>query len=318
MWCDLCQNWTMKMTNEKDEELFDSLIEISEKLDQEEEFNQLIEQSLVEFKSPLMMPIYDEYWGSSVVGEIKISSAELQSKTAKKRPVLRDPKGGLTAAGRAYFKKKEGANLKPGVMGPANTPEKMRRKGSFLTRFFTNPSGPMKDDKGRSTRLALSAAAWGEPVPQNTSDAAALAAKGRRLLERYANSKKKKKSLPEDILVTSQLSTKALMNIEVPLYMKGMTGNGIESVYDSELSPINDTRRRRLVVEALSSSFIEKKTGYGSYVGGSVRDMKRMGQAHTDMMQIRKQKKNKKSRIEKAKKNVNNGSGEKLIPAQAS
>lgn len=109
---------------------------------------------------------------------------------ARKEP-LKDPKGGLTAAGRRHFKQTEGANLKPGVRGPADTPEKMRRKGSFLTRFFTNPSGPMKDDKGRPTRLALSAAAWGEPVPQNMQDAAKLAAKGRRLLERYAKLKNK-------------------------------------------------------------------------------------------------------------------------------
>ena len=46
---------------------------------------------------------------------------------------LKDPKGGLTPAGRKYFKETEGANLKPGVKGPADTPEKMRRKGSFLT-----------------------------------------------------------------------------------------------------------------------------------------------------------------------------------------
>jgi hypothetical protein len=118
----------------------------------------------------------------------------------KAKQPLKDPKGGLTAAGRRHFKQTEGANLKPGVKGPANTPEKMRRKGSFLTRFFTNPSGPMKDDKGRPTRLALSAAAWGEPVPQNMQDAAALAAKGRRLLERYANVKKQsvEKILEED------------------------------------------------------------------------------------------------------------------------
>lgn len=112
----------------------------------------------------------------------------LDTKGAK----LKDPKGGLTAAGRKYFKRTEGSNLKPGVRGAANTPEKLRRKGSFLTRFFTNPSGPMKDDKGRPTRLALSAAAWGEPVPQDASDAAALAAKGRRMLDRYEASKKKK------------------------------------------------------------------------------------------------------------------------------
>jgi hypothetical protein len=104
---------------------------------------------------------------------------------------LRDPKGGLTAAGREHFNRTEGSNLKPGVKGRADTPDKMRRKGSFLTRFFTNPSGPMKDEQGRPTRLALSAAAWGEPVPQNADDARELAAKGKRMLERYKNSKDK-------------------------------------------------------------------------------------------------------------------------------
>jgi hypothetical protein len=108
----------------------------------------------------------------------------------KAKQPLKDPKGGLTAAGRRHFNRTQGFKLKPGVRGPANTPEKLRRKGSFLTRFFTNPSGPMKDDKGRPTRLALSAAAWGEPVPQNAEDAAALASKGRRMLERYQNKKR--------------------------------------------------------------------------------------------------------------------------------
>lgn len=122
-------------------------------------------------------------------GKMVPNCVPIETKSAK----LRDPKGGLTAAGRKYFKRTEGANLKPGVRGAANTPEKMRRKGSFLTRFFTNPSGPMKDEKGRPTRLALSAAAWGEPVPQDRSDAAKLAAKGRRMLERYERSKKNKK-----------------------------------------------------------------------------------------------------------------------------
>jgi hypothetical protein len=122
----------------------------------------------------------------------------------KKQP-LKDPKGGLTAAGRRHFKQTEGANLKPGVKGPANTPEKMRRKGSFLTRFFTNPSGPMKDEKGRPTRLALSAAAWGEPVPQDMQDAARLAAKGKRLLERYKNMKNKSYTIEDEEEVLLEL-----------------------------------------------------------------------------------------------------------------
>ena len=132
---------------------------------------------------------------NQLTGTISIKSDEAVNENKDgidvKRQPLRDPKGGLTAAGRAHFKRTEGANLKPGVKGPADTPEKMRRKGSFLTRFFTNPSGPMKKPNGEPTRLALSAAAWGEPVPKNMEDAAKLAAKGRRLLERYSNTKKK-------------------------------------------------------------------------------------------------------------------------------
>lgn len=103
----------------------------------------------------------------------------------------KDPKGGLTAAGRAHFKKTEGANLKPGVKGKADTPEKMRRKGSFLRRHFAHPRGPMKDENGEPTRLALSAHAWGEPVPKDAAAAKRLAAKGTRLLERYQAAKKK-------------------------------------------------------------------------------------------------------------------------------
>lgn len=124
-------------------------------------------------------------------GKYRTGEKGLAEDALEKGEVLRDPKGGLTAAGRRHFRETEGSNLLPGVRGRADTPKKMRRKGSFLTRFFTNPSGPMKDENGKPTRLALSAAAWGEPVPQNMEDAAELAAKGRRLLERYANPKKK-------------------------------------------------------------------------------------------------------------------------------
>ena len=69
----------------------------------------------------------------------------------------KDPQGGLTAKGRTYFAEKEGSHLRPGVKGPADTPEKMLRKGSFLRRHFAHPRGPMKDPKGEPTRLALSA-----------------------------------------------------------------------------------------------------------------------------------------------------------------
>lgn len=117
---------------------------------------------------------------------------------------LKDPEGGLTAAGRAYFKKKFGADLKPGVKSKEDTPEKMRRKGSFLRRHYANLRGPLKNAAGEPTRLALAAQAWGERVPTTLAAAKKLAAKGSRLLERYKKwkesggtqeaGKKKKKS----------------------------------------------------------------------------------------------------------------------------
>jgi hypothetical protein len=102
----------------------------------------------------------------------------------------KDPKGGLTAEGRRHYARTEGAHLKPGVKGPANTPEKMRRKGSFLVRMFSNPKGGAVKPNGKPTRRALSAAAWGESVPRSTGAMAKLAAKGRGLLARYQASKK--------------------------------------------------------------------------------------------------------------------------------
>ena len=100
----------------------------------------------------------------------------------------KDPKGGQTQAGREAYNSKTGSHLKPGVKGPADTPEKKRRKGSFLTHHFTTPRGPVVKD-GKPTRQALQAAAWGEPVPKTVADEKKLAAKGRKLLDQYNSDK---------------------------------------------------------------------------------------------------------------------------------
>ena len=63
--------------------------------------------------------------------------------------------GGLTAAGRAYFKRKEGANLKRQLKTGTNP-----RRVSFAARF-AGMKGPMKDEKGRPTRKALALKKWG-------------------------------------------------------------------------------------------------------------------------------------------------------------
>lgn len=235
------------MSDYRDDEqgLFDELLSISEEMDREIELANIAENSLIELKSNVMHPIFDEYYGGNVFSQVMEKGA--------KKPVLRDPKGGLTAAGRAYFKRKEGANLKPGVMGAANTPEKMRRKGSFLTRFFTNPSGPMKDNKGRATRLALSAAAWGEPVPQNAEDAAKLAAKGRRLLERYKKTKEKGFDTSEFMFKTLSGKNVSLNPFDDDPDMVGLASvDGYFDIYqDEKILNAEEMKARELAVKQM-------------------------------------------------------------------
>ena len=67
----------------------------------------------------------------------------------------KNPKGGLTAKGRAFFKRTEGSNLKR-PLKKGTSP----RRVSFAARF-SGMKGPMKDDNGRPTRKALALKAWG-------------------------------------------------------------------------------------------------------------------------------------------------------------
>ena len=66
-----------------------------------------------------------------------------------------NPKGGLNEAGRRFFKKTEGANLKAPLSKGTNP-----RRISFAARF-AGMKGPMKDEKGRPTRKALALKKWG-------------------------------------------------------------------------------------------------------------------------------------------------------------
>ena len=106
----------------------------------------------------------------------------------------KDSHGGLTAAGRKAFAKKDGSHLKPGVTRKVSemTASDMRRKGSWAVRFYGRKQlPPLVDSKGHPTRHALSAHAWGEPVPKTEAAARRIAAKGERLLARYHRAKKK-------------------------------------------------------------------------------------------------------------------------------
>jgi predicted amidohydrolase YtcJ len=71
------------------------------------------------------------------------------------------------------------------------TPAEMRRKGSWAVRFYGRSTlPPLVDAHGHPTRHALSAHAWGEPVPKTVAAARRIAAKGERLLAKYKRIRK--------------------------------------------------------------------------------------------------------------------------------
>lgn len=102
---------------------------------------------------------------------------------AWQRAAGKSPRGGLNAAGRASYKAQTGGTLKAPVKGAPDSPQEMRRKGSFLTRMGSMP-GLLVDEQGDKTRLKLSLEAWGH---YGGKDSAVV--KGRRLLERYRKKK---------------------------------------------------------------------------------------------------------------------------------
>ena len=75
----------------------------------------------------------------------------------------KDPKGGLNAKGRASYNKANPG--KPGLKPPVSSeqakksPKAAARRKSFCARMSGMP-GPMKDEKGRPTRKALSLRKW--------------------------------------------------------------------------------------------------------------------------------------------------------------
>lgn len=92
---------------------------------------------------------------------------------------IKDPQGGLTAAGRAHFKRTEGANLKPGVRSYGSaSPADKKRWTNWATRFAGRSDiPPLKKPNGEPTRFALMFNAWGEKVPSSESEVRMVAKK---------------------------------------------------------------------------------------------------------------------------------------------
>jgi hypothetical protein len=153
--------------------------------------------------------------------KIRVEEVEREEIERKKivrsaaRKTLKDPHGGLTKAGREWFAKTQGSHLKPGVKKSRSemTLADMRRKGSWAVRFYGRKGAlpPLAKPNGEPTRYALTAAAWGEPVPKTVAAAKRIAAKGHQLLAAYEKASKKagpKKSTKSKTRAKTKTKTK--------------------------------------------------------------------------------------------------------------
>jgi len=91
-----------------------------------------------------------------------LSQFMIEASAAWQRKEGKNPEGGLNAKGRASAKA-QGHNLKPPVTTPPSKldpdSKSAKRRKSFCARMGGMP-GPMKDEKGRPTRKALSLRKW--------------------------------------------------------------------------------------------------------------------------------------------------------------
>jgi Domain of unknown function (DUF6321) len=95
----------------------------------------------------------------------KKSKARKNSSASREK----DPRGGLTAAGRRAFAKKDGSHLKPGVTKKASdmTPSDMRRKGSWAVRFYGRAKlPPLVDAEGTRSPPMRGASRYRKPSPR--------------------------------------------------------------------------------------------------------------------------------------------------------
>lgn len=107
-------------------------------------------------------------------------AAQTKKSAAWQRKEGQNPKGGLNSKGRASLRA-QGQNIRPGVKNYSKASVANKKRWiSWALRFYSNPSGPLVDKNGKPTRLALTAAAWGEPVPKTREAALRIAAKARR------------------------------------------------------------------------------------------------------------------------------------------
>lgn len=112
----------------------------------------------------------------------------------------KNPRGGLSAAGRKKF------GVKAGVKNYASASRKDKGRWVSWAMRFTGTPKPVKDKNGQPTRYALMFRAWGEPVPTSREAVVAVHQKAVRRSQQLKNADKRDKADLADLEVEMECS----------------------------------------------------------------------------------------------------------------
>jgi hypothetical protein len=158
----------------------------------------------------------------------------------------KNPKGGLTQAGRDYYKRTQGSKLKAGVKSYSSASESDKKRWVRWALRFAGRSDipPLKKPNGEPTRFALMFAAWGEPVPTSVSSVRKVYQKALRRRDQLGMGKAAKKKVNAE----ESEETEDFANIKINVESGNPYRNSATGKFGFELPGVDVITGRRFLI----------------------------------------------------------------------
>jgi hypothetical protein len=157
----------------------------------------------------------------------------------------KNPKGGLTQAGRDYYKRTQGSKLKAGVKNYSKASEADKKRWVRWALRFAGRSDipPLKKPNGEPTRFALMFAAWGEPVPTSVEAVRKVYKKAQARRDQLGMSKAAKKTN-----ATEEEESLDFANVKIPVKSGNPYRNSATGKFGFELPGVDVITGKRYLV----------------------------------------------------------------------
>ncbi len=157
----------------------------------------------------------------------------------------KNPKGGLTQAGRDYYKRTQGSKLKAGVKNYSKASESDKKRWVRWALRFAGRSDipPLKKPNGEPTRFALMFAAWGEPVPSSVESVRKVYKKALSRRDQLGMGKAAKKTNASE-----EEESLDLANVKIPVKSGNPYRNSATGKFGFELPGVDVITGKRYLV----------------------------------------------------------------------